>query len=118
MANALRGQVTIKLGDKEFLLKPEFEVLANLENALGRSIYGIITDLSNFKTSKLGDIALVIFIASGKKEKYNDIGKLIMSVGIHSVVAEVLKFLTDAVATDEQLEEAQKKIEESPSGSP
>jgi len=115
MANALRGQITITLGEKEFLLKPEFEVLANLENALNKSIYGIITDLTNFKTSKVSDVAMVIFIASGKKVKLNEIGTLLVATGAQQVLAQVLKFLTESVATDEQLKEAQDKIEQSAS---
>jgi hypothetical protein len=112
MANALRGQVSITLGEKEFVLKPEFEVLANLENEMNKSIYAIIQDLANVRTSKVSDIAKIIYIASGKTVKPNEIGKLIIAGGAHEVLAPVMKFLTEAVATDEQLKDAQKKFEE------
>lgn len=118
MANALRGHVSINLGGKEFLLKPEFEILANLENAFDKSIYGIISDLATIKTSKISDIATIIHIASGKKEEYNDIGRLLLAGGATSVVAQVLKFLTDSIATDEQLKEAKAKLEASASANP
>lgn len=111
MANALRGQIELVIGDKTFLLKPTFEVLASLENELGKSIYGILTDLSNPRTSKVGDVAKVIHIASGKKESVNTIGELIVGQGPHKCLTTVFEFLSRSIASDQELEDAKKKIE-------
>lgn len=111
MANALRGQIDLVIGDKTFLLKPTFEVLASLENELGKSIYGILTDLSNPRTSKVSDVAKVIHIASGKKESVKVIGELLIAQGPHTCLSAVFEFLSKSIASDQELEDAKKKLE-------
>lgn len=111
MANALRGQVQMKLGDKTYVLKPTFEVLATLETELGRSIFAIITDLSNPRTSKVSDVAKVIYIASGSTGKLSEIGGELMSYGATSVLKDVFEFLTRALASDKDLEAAKLQSE-------
>lgn len=111
MANALRGQVDVKLGNKVYTLKPTFNVLATLESELNRSIFAIITDLSNPRSSKVSDVAKVIHIASGANGKLSDVGEELMGSGATTVLKDVFDFLTRALASDEDLKAAREKAE-------
>jgi hypothetical protein len=111
MPNALRSIVQLSVGDLTLTLKPTFDVLATLENELDRSIFAIVQDLSNPRKAKFGDVAKVIYVASGKMYKLSVIGEALQAGGITEVLPKVFDFLTKSISTDEDLQKAKEKAE-------
>lgn len=109
MPNALRGHVDLPIGPHVFSLTPSFNVLATLEDEIGRSIFAILHDFSSPRTTKVSEIAKVIFIASGKKVPYAEIGMMLQDHGLNGVLNPLLDFLTKAITTEKGLKEAEDK---------
>jgi ribosome-binding protein aMBF1 (putative translation factor) len=112
MPNALRGQVDVPVGPHVFTLNPSFTVLATLEDALGRSIFAIVRDFSAPRTTKISELAKVISVASMVKVSTLEVGELVQAYGLNSTLEPLLKFLTLAITTDEELEKAEAKRKE------
>lgn len=111
MANALRGHVELKLGGSTFILKPTFDVLATLETEFGKSIFAILQETANPRTSKVSDVAKIIHIASGKPCTLAQVGEQLRDSGATIALKQVFEFLTKSMASDKELEEAKAKVD-------
>jgi len=57
MANAERGEVVVKLGSEEWVVRPSFDFICGVEEATGRSILELV---ENIRSIRLTDIVLII----------------------------------------------------------
>jgi hypothetical protein len=129
MANKQRGELTVTLGEREFVMRPTFEAIANIEDKLGMSVPQLISRLSA-SDMKLTFIATIIWegilAANGGKPpklnedvdtsprmRYKDVGEMIFSEGLLAVMKQeaVLKFLVHSMAGDRVMSDVEDKKE-------
>lgn len=104
-ANERRGERTLKLGDRELTLVPDFENLTKLETALGRSVVDVIKQIPTSQNLPLGELAVIVYTLCEKpKPKLEVIGELILRRGFPATLLEVGDVLARGLA-GEQLDE-------------
>ena len=119
MANRLKGESDLKLGDKTLLLRPTFERLVELEDGLGEPLIKTMTRLGD------GDIGLkqTAMILSGlavEPIKAEEVGRLLVESGYFraEVLNSIGKALTQALTgSDDQKRPPDPVESESPTGS-
>lgn len=98
MANKQRGEAKFDIKGKSYILRPTFEALCQIEDELGESIISVAgKNISG--TLTLPQIVKIIEIAIvGEKPDANDVGETIVAKGVNDTIAELTKFLTNALA--------------------
>jgi hypothetical protein len=106
-ANEARGEVKGKIGDREFVLVPSFENIANMESTLKRSFIQISNEFRQERPSfTMEEVARMIYIAQSEpKLSYNGLGKLLVKHGTLSGLAMLGKFIGVALSGQESLKE-------------
>jgi len=103
------------MGGREYLLRPSFEALADIESRTGRSLLEILNDFAGgkagFKTT--ATVIWCCHLASrpepGRAPSLNDIGELIVKEGLFKIAPEALKVLVGVLNRGN--DEAKKKVE-------
>jgi hypothetical protein len=100
--NPVRGEVTLTLCGKDYILRPTFEALIALERKLG---VGLATVIGRFEEKphpeiRLEDLAVIawagILGAGEHKLSYNEVGTLVMRTGIQHVTKPLIQFVYGA----------------------
>ena len=116
MANPVRNEKEIQIGDLKILLRPTFEAIANLEAHVG-PISDFAVQMSKARLPKLTDMAKIIFhcqaSVEGREGKLTleEIWDAVMQDGIN-ISVPVLSFISVVTAGDKtkvDLTENQKK---------
>lgn len=112
MANPLKNEKMVKLGEVEILLRPTFENCANLESSLGYGLPMLAYNLSKKQLPPMTDLTKVIYHCQVKKEhSLEKIWELVMAEGM-GVAGPILEFIGQITAGDRsqpELSENQKK---------
>jgi len=90
MANEQRGEVSIKLNDKEYTMRPTFEALCELENRLNTTIPQLIVDLQTGIVS-IKAVATIIWAGIwgyNKEEAPSiiEVGEMVVSDGMINII--------------------------------
>ncbi len=118
VANDIAGEITIKLGEKEYVLRPAFSALRKLEVLSSTGIIALTQRLSAMDI-RIADVAAVVWAGIlGSKIKdppsYDEIGEMILANGMASYIKPVADFLTKAVTAGRVEGEAKKALETEP----
>jgi hypothetical protein len=98
MANKLKGQSELKLGDKVLVLRPTFERLVELEDGLGEPLVKTLTRLGNGEIG-LKQTAMIVSSLSEATIKPEEVGALLVESGYFraDVLNGIGKALTQAL---------------------
>jgi hypothetical protein len=116
MANAVVGEILLKIGDREFTLRPSFNGLAEIES---RADCGILQLAKHISEGGIRIKFLVAMIYGGivgatpDRQKpeitYDELGELVIKNNYISLVPEVVKWFGAAIVGDPV---AQKKTDQ------
>lgn len=99
MSNKKRGEISIKLHNKEFILRPSFQALSSIESSLGKSLVTIISNLGT-ESLTISEMATIIY-HSIKEEtalaNSDEIGNLIVTTGTIKILPKLVEFLEYAI---------------------
>lgn len=100
--NKYRGEVSIKLGEREYVLRPTFEALVEIEERLGS---GLVLIARRFANREFGIRDVACIIAAGIKgaggKVPENIGELIAKAGILPYAETIVLFLTGALSGED-----------------
>lgn len=128
--NKLRGEVEIELAGAQWTLRPTFEALSNIESKLNKSIPEIIREQRQ-GSIKFTTAAVIVWeglcganggrppmskARSGKSLRYEDVGEMIVSEGLTTVISQdgMILFLLHGLAGDQKMQKAQEGEEVQP----
>ena len=105
MANKQRGEMALKLGPKKYVLRPSFQLLCEIEEALD---VGLITFARRLMAGEFGvrEIATVFAVAVRDQDgpDTEETGKLIIQDGVAGYVGTLTDFLTTALSGNQREE--------------
>ena len=120
MANRQRGEVKIILDDKTYVMRPTFEALCEIEDALDTSIPDLILMFRDGNI-RLKNIAAIVWGGIWGYDKKNalsmeEVGELITKTGMMNILGlgmddgtnPVLQFMTYGLIGDKSIDEAEK----------
>ena len=84
MANRARGEATLELGGEKYVLRPEFGVIAEIEDEL---------DTDMFRVKELAHALRVILEANGYEAEEKRLAKAIAQEGMAAVVLPLVAFV-------------------------
>ncbi len=95
IANGARGEVTFELGGETYLLKPEFGVIARIEQALDTSLFKLAmkAELFDLRAEELVRTIQVVLAANGYQRSESDLAEAIAATGVGPVLVPLLVFL-------------------------
>jgi hypothetical protein len=92
VANKLRGETSIKLGEAEYTLCPTFQNIANLEDKVGA--IGVLITRVNENQIKVTDIVYLIACMSNNMDKLDEIYQQVIDEGFYNLVTDMMIFLS------------------------
>ena len=95
MANKARGEVTLELGGDRYVLKPEFGVIAKLEDALDSSMFqlGLKADRLDFNAKELVRTLRAILEANGYEVEEERLIEAIAKQGAAAALVPLIAFV-------------------------
>ncbi len=95
IANGARGEVTFELGGESYLLKPEFGVIARIEQGLDTSLFKLAmkAELFDLRAMELVRTIQVVLAANGYERSEQDLAEAIAASGVGPVLVPLLVFL-------------------------
>ncbi len=95
IANGARGEVTFELGGETYLLKPEFGVIARIEQGLDTSLFKLAmkAELFDLRAMELVRTIQVVLAANGYERSEQDLAEAIAASGVGPVLVPLLVFL-------------------------
>lgn len=120
MANKHRGEVTITIAGQTFTLRPTFDALVEFEDRAGSTAFEALRDIMLHQRAPAKAIAAAFHAGikagwnpvDGTPPTYADIGRMIQTAGIKSVVQDYSTFLTMAISSDDEIEQLRKVKDE------
>lgn len=101
--NELRGETSVTLGGTDYVLRPTFEALQEIERLTG---LGLVPLAKKFLAQEFGvsDIRAVLIpaIKAGGAKAPDELGKLIMQAGPINLGGKIASFLTIALSGGEE----------------
>lgn len=98
MSNPSRGEVTVKVGEREFTLRPTFQYIREIESAIG-SIFQLARRLGDGSLG-INDMATIIWLGIRKEEpkiRVDDVGDAIVANGSMDYLSAITMFLNNAI---------------------
>ena len=94
-ANGARGEVMFELGGESYLLKPEFGVIARIEQGLDTSLFKLAmkAELFDLRAEELVRTIQVVLAANGYDRTEKDLAEAIAASGVGPVLVPLLVFL-------------------------
>ncbi len=95
MANKERGEVTLKLGGKRYTLRPEFGVIAEIEDALETDMFqlGMKAEQFKFRVRDLVRTIHAVLAANGYKIDEKHLAQAIAREGMAAVMVPPVAFV-------------------------
>jgi hypothetical protein len=123
IANGARGEVTFELGGETYLLKPEFGVIARIEQGLDTSLFKLAmkAELFDLRAEELVRTIQVVLAANGYQRSEQDLAEAIAASGVGPVLVPLLVFLRGYVwgaAREKKVPEAAPANGQSPATTP
>lgn len=100
MINKNRGEISINLSGREFILHTNFQILCKIESSLNKSIIAIISGLSSNNLTMLEMATIIthsIKEADAQPLTTEQIGSMILQTGTINILPNLIKFLEQAV---------------------
>lgn len=101
MADAMRNEVAIKIGEKDLTMRATVDALKGIESDLRKGIYRLYRDIAGGDYG-LGEIITILF--HGLKAAENDtkftteqVAQEVVSMGLDNASASALEFLTKSM---------------------
>ena len=94
MANKQRGEVTLKVGGTSYTLRPEFGVVAEIEDVLSENMFKIGQRLEtvDYTATGLLDVIAAFLVANGHEVKPDAIKVALVEQGAFIVIAILTEF--------------------------
>ena len=100
MANKERGEVAVSIGGKDYILRPSFSALVEIERRTGQTILEIATNLSAARIG-VADLVAVLFsaIKAGQTDwpEYDVLGEMVVKAGVAELIGPVGGFIVSAL---------------------
>lgn len=116
--NAHIGEKSIKILDKEYLCRPDFKALCEIESLANSSIIDIFERFAQQKT-RFTDIVIILYSChkSGMPESklsYQEFGEIVKSHGVYKLINPAYSLVADALVgdTDKKKDEAEEAQED------
>ncbi len=95
LANGARGEVTLDLGGETYVLRPEFGVIARIEEALDSSLLKLVgkAELLDLKAEELVHTLKAVLAANGHEVEEETLANAIAEQGVATVMVPLLVFL-------------------------
>ncbi len=95
MANKERGEVTLALGGKKYTLRPEFGVIAQIEDELDTDMFqfGMKAEQFKFRVKELAQALKAILEANGYEVSEKRLAKAIAQAGMAAVVMPLVAYV-------------------------
>ena len=99
MANKERGEVTLKLGGEKYVLRPEFGVIAEIEDELDTDMFqfGMKAEQFKFRVKELVRTLKVVLGANGYEVAEKRLAKAIAEDGMAVAVMPLVAFVRNYV---------------------
>jgi Phage tail tube protein, GTA-gp10 len=101
MANIQRGEVTVTLGGRDYVLRPTFAALAEIESLAGR---GLVPLAQRFLDRQFGlaDVLAVLgpAIKAGGSKPPENLGDAVVAAGVLNLAGPIARFLAHALSGD------------------
>ncbi len=109
LVNKERGEMAMTLAGKEFVLRPTYGALAEIEGTLGQ---GIVPLAERIHRGEYGIVDLAVIVTAalrsrGEPATVEKVGEMILQTGLGPVVGKVMEFLKTALNAGQALGEAQ-----------
>lgn len=95
MVNPHRGEVSIVLDKKSYVMIPSFSVLVNIEEELNCSILDLVRKISEGKNLSLKEAEAIIRYST--KDDISNITDTIYKTGIIKIMPQIIKFIENAI---------------------
>ncbi len=95
MANQERGEVTLALGGEKYTLRPEFGVIAEIEDALDTDMFrfGMKAEQFKFRAKELVHALKAVLEANGYEVEEKGLAKAVAREGMAAVVLPLVAFV-------------------------
>ena len=115
--NAEVGETTLKLGDKEYILRPSFKAMVERERLTDSSINEIMERIS-VQSIRYQDIAAICYACMKEASPnlrldFEDVGQMVLHEGIQSCALPAVKAISSIMSqkkTDAPQGEGQEKL--------
>lgn len=104
MHNPVRGEVEVVLDGKAHVLRPTFQAICELEQAVGCGIVALVRRLHDGDI-RLHDVVAVLecgMRGAGESVPVGRIGESVLAQGIRSVMPAVVGFLQSALGAEQE----------------
>ena len=111
MANPMKGQIKLKLGDKEYNARLTIDAIMQIEDAVGCGIIKLATKMADADI-KMTDVVTVLLHAlrgGGKDLQESDVKKIVQKTGIVEATTAVANLIAQSLTNDQEQEEGKKK---------
>lgn len=96
MVNVHRGEVSIVLDNRKYVMVPSFSVLINIEEELGYSIMDLVSKISRNHHLNLREIEAILRYSIQDLE-YQTLQEVIYKTGLVTILPSVIKFIDNAI---------------------
>ena len=95
MANKARGEVTLELDGEKYVLRPEFGVIAEIEDELDTDMFrlGMRAEQFKFRVKELAHALRVVLEANGYEAEEKRLAKAIAKQGMAAVVLPLVAYV-------------------------
>lgn len=98
-ANKVRGEVSLPLGDKIYVLKPEHGRAATLDAALPRGVLGTLLQITDEGVIKARHLATVVYhLTDNPPQRIEDLEREIFDAGVTFTAGFVVSVMTAITA--------------------
>jgi len=111
MANPMKGQIKVKLGDKEYNARLTIDAIMQIEDAVGCGIIKLATKMADADI-RMSDVVTVLLFAlrgGGKDLQESDIKKIVQNTGIVESTAAMSSLIVQTLSTSDEAVEGKKK---------
>jgi len=111
MANPMKGQIKLKLGDKEYNARLTIDAIMQIEDAVGCGIIKLATKMADADI-RMSDVVAVLLHAlrgGGKDLQESDVKKIVQKTGIVEATTAVANLIAQSLTNDQEQEEGKKK---------
>jgi len=94
--NKARGEITLSLGGRDWVLRPTFQALCEIESELGEGLIALVRRLAQGSVG-VRDVAVIVQAGIKAVEKkppsYDKVGEMVIDAGIVGLLGSLGEFL-------------------------
>ena len=107
----MKGQISLKLGDKDYKARLTIDSIMQIEDAVGCGIIKLATKMADADI-RMSDVVTVLLHAlrgGGKDYQDSDIKKIVQKIGLVESTTAVANLIAQSLASDDEQEKEGKK---------